>query len=155
MSNDVLGSFMQKKKDDSPFISLLNGESIRIHSVRSIRMVEKTGFGGTGTKDVIRLECDVMMPTGLKIKQFDNGARKFAQKLIDKKIAIGHSFTLTRIGEGTDTTYEISDVKDALGSVAAPPVEQAPFPSASVADVVAPAGTEQTIAPLDLPATLQ
>lgn len=101
--------FLKKKKDDSAFVTLANGESIRILALREIKCVVKTGYAGE-EKDVLRLVCDVQTESGLKIKNFDNGSTKFAKELTEKGVLVGSSFTITRVGEQTKTVYNISEV---------------------------------------------
>lgn len=48
--------FIDKKKMDSPWIQLADGESIRIDKVKDIKMVTKIGYGGDGV-EVLRLLC--------------------------------------------------------------------------------------------------
>ena len=104
--NNTLDSFIAKKKADSPFISLKDGESIEV-KLRAIKMITKAGFGGE-EKECIRLECDVETDSGLKIKNFDNSTQRFAQEMADKGIKVGSQFTITRNGEGTKTRYTIT-----------------------------------------------
>lgn len=103
--NSTLDNFIAKKKADSPFISLKDGESIEV-KLRAIKMITKAGFGGE-EKECIRLECDVETADGLKIKNFDNSTQRFAQEMADKGIKVGSTFTITRTGEGTKTRYTI------------------------------------------------
>lgn len=107
---DIIDGFIEKKKADSPFISLADGESIVIKRLKDIKPVTKTGFGGD-EKDVLRLKCEVETSEGVRDKDFDNGTQRFAQELQDKGVKIGCGFTLTRAGLLTKTRYTISEVK--------------------------------------------
>ena len=109
MSENILDKFMQKKKDDSVFISLADGESIVVKRLRDLKLVTKAGFGGE-EKEVIRLKCEVETSQGLRDKDFDNGTARFAKEMQDKGVVIGCGFTLTRTGQQTKTRYTISDV---------------------------------------------
>lgn len=109
MSENFLGSFINKKKAESAFLTLEDGESAKVKLV-SWKPVTKTGFDGK-EKEVLRLVLDVDTTEGIKEKTFDNGTQKFAQELANKGIEPGKSFVITRQGLQTKTKYEISDVK--------------------------------------------
>lgn len=106
---DLLGGFIQKKKDDSTFISLADGESVVIKKLKDIKLVTKAGFAGE-EKEVLRLVCEVETSGGLREKSFDNGTQRFAQELQEKGVKVGVGFTLTRTGLQTKTRYTISAV---------------------------------------------
>lgn len=108
MSN-LLGSFINKKKAESSFLSLEDGESVVIKKLKDIKLVTKAGFGGE-EKEVLRLKCEVETSEGTRDKDFDNGTQRFAQELQDKAVEVGCSFTLTRTGQQTKTRYTVSDV---------------------------------------------
>lgn len=122
MSENILDKFMQKKKDDSVFISLADGESIVIKKLKDIKLVTKAGFAGE-EKEVIRLKCEVETSQGIRDKDFDNGTARFAKEMQDKGVKIGVGFTLTRAGQQTKTRYTISDV---VGAKTAPVTEGTP-----------------------------
>lgn len=109
MSN-VLDDFITKKKAESPFISLEDGESVTV-KLRELKMLTKTGYAGE-EKEVLRLVVDVDTSEGIRVKNFDNGTQKFANALKEKEVVIGSVFTITREGELTKTVYHISDVKN-------------------------------------------
>lgn len=111
MSEDILNKFVDKKNADSAYISLGDGESVRIKRLADIKMITKSGFGGE-EKEVLRLVCDVDTSEGVRSKMFDNGTARFAKELVDKKIGIGSAFTLTRSGLQVKTRYNISEVKN-------------------------------------------
>jgi len=106
---DLLGGFIQKKKAESTFVSLTDGESAVIVKLKDIKMVTKTGFGGE-EKEVLRLKCEVETSEGIRDKDFDNGTQRFAQEMQDKGVTVGCGFTLTRTGTTTKTRYTISNV---------------------------------------------
>lgn len=108
---DVLNSFMNKKNAESVFVSLNDGESIRVKRLTDIKMITKAGFGGE-EKEVLRLVCDVDTSEGIRSKQFDNGTARFAKELMEKKVTIGSSFTITRQGMQVKTRYLISEVSN-------------------------------------------
>jgi hypothetical protein len=112
MTDNILDSFISKKKAESNFVSLEDGESIPVLKLREIKMVTKAGFGGE-EKEVLRLVVDVETTEGLKTKNFDNGTQRFAKELQDKGVKIGSAFTITRHGLQTKTRYEISEVANA------------------------------------------
>lgn len=109
MSDNLLGGFIDKKKADSAFLSLGDGESTRIENLKDIKVVTKSGFGGE-EKEVLRLICEVKTSEGIREKSFDNGTQRFAKELQDKGVKVGCGFTLTRTGQQTKTRYAVSDV---------------------------------------------
>ena len=109
---DLLGGFIQKKKAESTFVSLTDGESAVIVKLKDIKMVTKTGFGGE-EKEVLRLKCEVETSEGIRDKDFDNGTQRFAQEMQEKGVTVGCGFTLTRTGQQTKTRYTVSDVTPA------------------------------------------
>lgn len=110
MSNNILGKFIDKKKAQSAFITLEDGETIVVKKLKDIKLVTKIGFGGE-EQEVLRLICDVETSEGIREKTFDNGAQRFAKELQDKGVVIGCEFSLTRTGEQVKTRYTVSDVK--------------------------------------------
>ena len=131
--SETINDFINKKKDESVFISLTDGESINIMYLREIKVVNKLGFGGE-EKEVLRLVVDVNTASGVKTKTFDNGTQRFATELQEKKVQIGSSFTITRTGLQTKTRYTISNV--GTGAMAAPaPVASAPAGEINVDDI--------------------
>jgi hypothetical protein len=107
--SDIFGKFIDKKKSESAFLSLEDGESAKVLRLKSIKEVTKSGFGGE-EKSVLRLKCEVMTSEGIRDKDFDNGTQRFAMELQEKGIDIGYGFTITRTGQQTKTRYTISDV---------------------------------------------
>jgi hypothetical protein len=108
---DLLDNFINKKKAESIFVSLEDGESIKVLNLREIKSVQKAGFGGE-EKTVLRLVVDVETSEGIKTKHFDNGTQRFATELRDKGVNIGSSFVITRNGQQTKTRYTISGMSD-------------------------------------------
>lgn len=108
MSN-VLDNFIDKKKEESPFISLSDGESVAVKKLKDIKLITKAGFDGK-EKEVFRLVCEVETSGGLREKNFDNGTQRFAKELQTKGVKVGSGFTLTRTGMQTQTRYTVSDV---------------------------------------------
>jgi hypothetical protein len=109
MSQDPLDSFIDQKKAESPYISLIDGDSIRIKTLKGIKQITKTGFSGEEV-DCLRLQCVVETEFGDKDKNFDNSSAKFARELKAKGVVVGSGFTLTREGEGPKTTYIVTEV---------------------------------------------
>ena len=107
--SDILDGFIDKKKADSPFISLLDGESVVVKRLKNMKMITKQGFSGDEI-EVLRLYCIVDTEFGEKEKSFDNSTKRFAEEIKKKGVEIGSGFTLTREGEKFDTRYEITDV---------------------------------------------
>lgn len=106
---DILGGFIDKKKAESAFVSLEDGESIVIKKLKDIKLVTKAGFGGE-EKEVLRLKCEVETSEGNRDKDFDNGTQRFAKEMQEKGVTIGCGFTLTRTGQQTKTRYTVSAV---------------------------------------------
>ena len=106
---DLLDSFIGKKKAESAFLSLADGESVVIIKLKDIKLVTKAGFGGE-EKEVLRLKCEVETSEGLRDKDFDNGTARFAQEMQEKGVKVGCGFTLTRTGLQTKTRYTVSNV---------------------------------------------
>lgn len=111
MPNSLVDNFIGKKKEESVFVGLEDGESINILKLREIKLIQKAGFGGE-EKTVLRLVVDVETSLGIKMKQFDNGTQRFATELRDKGVDVGCSFTLTRHGQQTKTRYEVTNVSN-------------------------------------------
>jgi len=115
---DTLKEFAQEKRDASPYLSILPGESVRIVKALSIKPIEKEAFGAV--KTVIRLTCLVDTASGPIEKSFDNGSIKWADELINNKIEVGNGFVITRNGEGVKTRYVISEIVRAESKPAVP-----------------------------------
>lgn len=115
--SDLLGNFVSKKKAESAFLSLEDGESVVVKKLKDIKVVTKAGFGGE-EKEVLRLVCVVETSEGLRDKSFDNGTQRFAKELQDKGVTVGVGFTMTRAGQQTKTRYTISDVVAAAPATA-------------------------------------
>jgi len=110
MSN-ILGDFLAKKKADSKFLSLEDGESAVIVKLKDIKPSIKTGFDGQD-KEVLNFVVDIKTQNGVSEKLFQNGTQRFAKEAAEKLGAdpIGCRFTLTRSGQQSKTRYTISDV---------------------------------------------
>lgn len=117
-NNDLLGSFLDKKKAESAFLSLEDGESCRVKRLKDIKLVTKAGFGGE-EKEVIRLVCVVETTEGDREKSFDNGTQRFAKEMQEKGVNIGSSFVITRTGLQTKTRYTLSEVSNPTASAPA------------------------------------
>lgn len=117
--SDLLGRFIEKKKAESPFISLEDGESIVVKELKDIKLITKVGFSGE-EKEVLRLKCLVETPEGPFLKDFDNGTQRFAQELQEQGVKIGCGFTLSRTGEQTKTRYTVSNVTGGEAKAPAP-----------------------------------
>ena len=107
--NDILGGFINKKKEESDFLSLEDGETIVIKRLADIKSIVKAGFTGK-EKEVLRLMCEVETTGGLRVKMFDNGTARFAKELQDKGVKVGCGFSITRTGLQTNTRYTVSNV---------------------------------------------
>lgn len=108
--SDILEKFIDKKKADSPFLSLADGESVEV-KLKDLKMITKSGFAGEEV-EVLRLVVDVETSEGVRTKNFDNGTQKFATELRDKGVVVGSTFTITREGELQKTKYNITNVKN-------------------------------------------
>ena len=120
---DLIGGFIDKKKAESPFITLEDGETIVVKNLKDIKLLTKAGYGGE-EQEVIRLVCEVDTQQGVREKTFDNGTQRFAKELQDNGVEIGSSFSITRTGEQTKTRYTISSVTSKDGT----PVKPVPTP---------------------------
>lgn len=107
--SDELDSFISKKAAESPYIQLIDGDSIAVKTLKSIKPITKVGFAGEEV-ECLRYTCIVETEFGDKIKNFDNASAKFAKEIREKGAVVGSSFTLSRAGEKTKTVYTISDV---------------------------------------------
>lgn len=107
--SDLLKGFVDKKKAESAFLSLADGESVVITKLKDIKLVTKAGFGGE-EKEVLRLKCEVETSEGTRDKDFDNGTARFATEMQEKGVKVGCGFTLTRTGQQTKTRYTVSAV---------------------------------------------
>lgn len=125
MSNNVIDSFLNKKKAESKYVQLQDGESIRVLKLREVKPFTKPGFDGE-LKESLRLVVDCETSEGIVTKWFDNSTARFANELIEKGVEIGSSFTIKRTGVQTNTRYTISDVKSASGASVAPQTPAAP-----------------------------
>lgn len=132
MSNPTVDAFAEKKAAESNFVSLADGESVKVVELKEIKAVTKAGFTGEET-DVLRFKCAVNTSEGVKEKDFDNGTQRFAKELQEKGITVGSAFVITRNGEGPKTRYTISEVVNPGAQVApapAPaPAQVAPAPA--------------------------
>ena len=108
-STNILKQFSDRKKAMSPFISLADGDTLKVVRLKEIKEVTKSGFNGQDT-NVLKLVCDVETIEGIREKVFENGSLKFANELIEKGVDIGSAFTITRNGVQAKTTYNISNV---------------------------------------------
>ena len=148
-SNADVDNFLEKKKAESTFLSLDDGESVKVVELKSIKMVTKAGFSGE-EKEVLRFSCAVETSEGMKDKNFDNGTQRFAKELQEKGITVGSAFTITRVGLQTKTRYNLSEVTN---PGAAPTVEVAqatPTQSTPVANPdAAPAEEPAPVAPVE------
>ena len=128
MSNP-LDQFLDKKKSNSEYLSLANGESCRVTCLREIKPMTKAGIDGK-EKDILRFVIDVETPEGLRTKKFDNSSAKFVVEIKEKNVQLGSAFTLTRSGLGLQTKYTISEVTHAGAAVA--PASQAPVEASPI-----------------------
>lgn len=130
MSTNAIDSFINKKKANSPFITIEDGGTQRIRQLREVKMITKAGFGGD-EKECLRLICDVDTPEGIKVKNFDNPTQRFAEEIQKNGIVVGSSFTIRREGQQTKTRYTIEDVVNPAGTptAAAVAAEYAPAPA--------------------------
>ena len=106
--SDPLDDFIDQKKADSPFLSLIDGEAVKVKNLKALKRVTKVGFSGDEV-DVLRLVCVVETEFGDKEKNFDNGSAKFAKQLKANNIVVGSSFVISREGEGPKTIYVVTE----------------------------------------------
>lgn len=105
----TVSQFLARQKANSPYITLLDGESATIKTLLDIKEVTKAGYSGE-EKLVLRFKCLVETSEGVKQKDFDNATPRFAQEVEEKGLSIGDGFTLTRNGLTTKTRYTISNI---------------------------------------------
>lgn len=115
--SDLLGNFIAKKKAQSPFLEVGDGEKVVIKKLKDIKIVTKAGFGGE-EKEVLRFLCEVETSEGIREKIFDNGTQRFAKELQDTGVKVGCGFTLSRVGQLTKTRYTITNVIGGIAPVA-------------------------------------
>ena len=106
---EILDNFLNKRKAESVFLSLEDGETVAVKRLKEFKLVNKTGYGGE-EKEVLRLVCEVETSEGIREKNFDNGTQRFAKELQEKKVKVGCGFSLTRAGLQTKTRYTVSNV---------------------------------------------
>lgn len=116
---DLINGFLDKKKAESPFLSIEDGESVKVVQLKDIREATVAGYGGE-QKNVLRLVCEVETILGLRDKNFDNGTQRFAKELQEKKVSIGDGFVITRNGLQAKTRYTITDITKGGAKGAAP-----------------------------------
>lgn len=116
---DLIGGFLDKKKAESQFLSLEDGESVQVKRLKDIKLITKAGFGGE-EKEVLRLICEVETSEGIREKSFDNGTQRFAKELQEKGVKIGSGFTITRNGLLVKTRYTLSEVTGGSTASTAP-----------------------------------
>ena len=122
--SDLLGSFIDKKKAESVFLSLEDGETVQIERLKEIKLITKAGFGGE-EKEVLRLICEVKTSEGIREKSFDNGTQRFAKEMQEKGVQLNSGFKLTRTGLQTKTRYTVSEVTNVPGVKETAPVAPA------------------------------
>lgn len=134
MSN-IVDSFIDKKDAESPFLTIADGESVRIKQLQQIKQVTKVGYSGDEV-DCLRLVCLVETEYGDKVKNFDNSSARFAREVKKKGVDVDYAFTMSREGEKQDTTYTISDLVAPAGAkpAAAPKEEIKPVTSGMSAE---------------------
>lgn len=113
--SDLIDGFLDKKKAESAFLSLEDGESVVVKRLKDIKLVTKAGFGGE-EKEVLRLVCEVETSEGIREKAFDNGTQRFAKELQEKGVKVGSGFKITRTGLQTKTRYTLSEVSGATAA---------------------------------------
>jgi hypothetical protein len=114
---DPLDQFIQTKKENSPFVSLKSGESIR-GRLLSYKLVTKSGFNGE-EKDVVRYELETITSDDAIVKKnFDNSTTKFATQIKSMNVKPGTYLTITRQGDGPKTLYIVSNVSNSMDAPA-------------------------------------
>lgn len=129
---NVFDQFIDKKKANSEFFQMADGESARIINLREVKIVTKAAPDGS-EKEALRLVCDVSTPEGTRTKKFDNTSQSFAIQLSEKHVVLGSAFTLTRNGVSLKTRYTISEVVNPT-EPHAPQPQVAPVASVAVVE---------------------
>lgn len=114
MSNtaeDVLSSFVDKKRANSPFFQLKDGESGKVVKYLGVKAGVKAPYGGGSEPvDTLLYSFEVETPFGVLPKTFDNASQKFAIEMKEKGVKVGASFTISRSGQGAKTKYTIANL---------------------------------------------
>lgn len=145
--DEAVESFKTNKKETSPFLKLSDGESADIKSLRSMK-------NNIGTDDKTGQEYaemvfsfDIESEDGsLKAKVFKSSSTKLIEEMQRQGIDLGSSFTIKKLGEGLQTTYEISNVvnKNATLNAAAAPAQPSTNAGISQGTATPPTGATTT-----------
>lgn len=131
--SDAINTFLERKKANSPFLELKDGDSAEVTAVKGFKNITKAGTKGE-EKEVLRMVLDVKTSEGVREKFFDAGSKSFVEELVEKQVNVGSAFTITRTGTSLQTRYTLSNVKNpGTPASAAPTQAAAPAPSAPTA----------------------
>lgn len=115
--DEAVESFKTNKKDTSPFLKLSDGESADVKSLRSMK--NNIGTDDKTGQDYAEMvfSFDIESEDGsLKAKIFKSSSTKLIEEMQRQSIDLGSSFTIKKLGEGLQTTYEISNVVNKAAS---------------------------------------
>lgn len=101
------------KKQNSPWLTIDDGETVKVTSLRSMKAMEKPDPKTGQINAVMHIELDIQTEDGIKMKTMDTGSSRLINVFEENGIDIGSSFLLKKIGEKFDTRYEVSEVKNA------------------------------------------
>lgn len=104
--------FNQLKKQNSPWLTIDDGETVKVTSLRSMKAMEKPDPKTGQINAVMHIELDIQTEDGIKMKTMDTGSSRLINVFEENGIDIGSSFLLKKIGEKFDTRYEVSEVKN-------------------------------------------
>ena len=119
---DKMDKFLAEKDTVSPFLKLGDGESADIVSLRNLKSQISTDSSGKEYAEMI-FDFDVETEDGLRVKVFKTSSSKLVEEMGKLNIDIGSSFTLNKKGEGMQTTYEITNVKNKVSIPTSTPVQ--------------------------------
>lgn len=108
--------FNQLKKQNSPWLTIDDGETVRVTSLRSMKAMEKPDPKTGQINAVMHIELDIQTEDGIKMKTMDTGSSRLINVFEENAIDIGSSFLLKKIGEKFDTRYEVSNVVHSTSS---------------------------------------
>lgn len=116
--------FNDLKKKNSPYLSIDDGESVRVIQLRSMKPMEKLDPKTGAMNAIMHMEMDIETEDGIRMKTMDSGSSRLINVFEENKIDVGSSFLLKKIGEKFDTRYEVSEVVNrAFGTGVSTPIQ--------------------------------
>lgn len=140
--NTKYDQFNQLKKQNSPYLSIDDGETVRVTQLRSMKPMEKVDPKTGNMNAIMHIELDIQTEDGIKLKIMDTGSSRLINEFEKHGIDIGSSFLLKKMGELFETRYEVSDVKNPTGAINGP-VSMPTASSSAMTDEEASAALEE------------